>query len=109
MRLKKWAAVQETEYERTLSLPSSHSHLLPESPAKVTLNFHVLMVCAAVVQLVGYLDSSYHAHESLPCSSLRAMYHAGQVIEAKERELLGLDDPADQNREGTNRAFLWLH
>ncbi|OAG42077.1 hypothetical protein AYO21_03812 [Fonsecaea monophora] len=32
--------------------------------------FHVLVVCAAVVQLMGYLDAFDHAHANLTCSSL---------------------------------------
>lgn len=32
--------------------------------------FHVLVVCAAVVQLVGYLDAFDYAHANLTCSSL---------------------------------------
>ena len=32
--------------------------------------FHVLVVCAAVVQLTGYLDALDYAHANLTCSSL---------------------------------------
>ena len=32
--------------------------------------FHVLVVCAAVVQLMGYLDAFDYAHANLTCSSL---------------------------------------
>ncbi|PVH68597.1 HlyIII-domain-containing protein [Cadophora sp. DSE1049] len=32
--------------------------------------FHVLVVCAAVVQLIGYLDTFDYAHANLTCSSL---------------------------------------
>jgi adiponectin receptor len=31
--------------------------------------FHVLVVCAAVVQLMGYLDAFDYAHANLSCSS----------------------------------------
>ena len=31
--------------------------------------FHVLVVCAAVVQLMGYLDALAYAHASLSCPS----------------------------------------
>jgi len=31
--------------------------------------FHVLVVCAAVVQLIGYLDAFDHARTNLTCSS----------------------------------------
>lgn len=31
--------------------------------------FHVLVVCAAVVQLMGYLDAFDYAHVNLTCSS----------------------------------------
>ncbi len=32
--------------------------------------FHVLVVCAAVVQLIGYLDAFDYAHANLTCSPL---------------------------------------
>lgn len=32
--------------------------------------FHILVVCAAVVQLMGYLDAFDYAHANLTCSSL---------------------------------------
>ncbi len=32
--------------------------------------FHILVVCAAVVQLIGYLDAFDYAHANLTCSSL---------------------------------------
>lgn len=32
--------------------------------------FHILVVCAGVVQLVGYLDAFDYAHANLTCSSL---------------------------------------
>lgn len=32
--------------------------------------FHILVVCAAVVQLMGYLDAFDYAHVNLTCSSL---------------------------------------
>jgi hypothetical protein len=31
--------------------------------------FHILVVCAAVVQLIGYLDAFDYAHTNLTCSS----------------------------------------
>lgn len=72
-----------------VSLPISHSrekltptHIgsktrFPESryPGKFDLMgshsiFHILVVCAAVVQLMGYLDAFDYAHANLTCSSL---------------------------------------
>ena len=69
-----------------VSLPISHTreeltlkHMVlktrfPESrcPGKFDLwgshlIFHILVVCAAVVQLVGYLDAFDYAHENLTC------------------------------------------
>ena len=32
--------------------------------------FHILVVCAAVVQLIGYLDAFGYANANLTCSSL---------------------------------------
>jgi len=32
--------------------------------------FHIMVVCAAVVQLMGYLDAFDYAHENLSCLSL---------------------------------------
>lgn len=67
-------------------LPISHTRLtlthvglktrFPESryPGKFDLFgshsiFHILVVCAAVVQLMGYLDAFDYAHANLTCSS----------------------------------------
>jgi adiponectin receptor len=71
-----------------VSLPISHTREInpntcgsqtrfPESryPGKFDLMgshsiFHILVVCAAVVQLMGYLDAFDYAHAKLTCSSL---------------------------------------
>lgn len=48
----------ESQYPGKFDLMGSHSI------------FHILVVCAAVVQLMGYLDAFDHAQANLTCSSL---------------------------------------
>ena len=48
----------ESRYPGKISLWGSHSI------------FHILVVCAAVVQLIGYLDAFEYAQANLACSSL---------------------------------------
>ncbi|EWZ77817.1 hypothetical protein FOXG_20922 [Fusarium oxysporum f. sp. lycopersici 4287] len=48
----------ESQYPGEFDLCSSHSI------------FHILVVCAAIVQLAGYLDAFSYAHANLTCQSL---------------------------------------
>lgn len=48
----------ESQYSGKFDLSGSHSI------------FHILVVCAAVVQLIGYLDAFHYAQANLTCSSL---------------------------------------